>query len=82
MSKFLHHEDDAKTTAIPWVFSENSRAKNYLSAFWLVLYHHLEKWQSLDELEEEEFTYTHMCSSRQKLILLSLSCSSFGICHT
>ena len=32
MSKFLHHdataENDTKTTAVPWVFSENSRAKN------------------------------------------------------
>ena len=31
MSKVLHEENndnDSKTTAIPWVFSENSQAKN------------------------------------------------------
>ena len=28
MSQFLHDNDDTKTIAIPWFFSENSPAKN------------------------------------------------------
>ena len=34
MSNFLHDaaNDNAKAIAIPWVFSENSRAKNELAA--------------------------------------------------
>ena len=28
MSKFMHDNEDTKAIAIPWVFSENCRAKN------------------------------------------------------
>ena len=35
MSQFLHanKNDDTKAIAIPWVFSENSRAKNLVTIY-------------------------------------------------
>ena len=35
MSQALHDNDNSNDIAIPWVFSENSRAKNYLSVYQL-----------------------------------------------